>query len=247
MAIEIFNRYEKKYLVGEEVFHALQGKLAERMDLDGHNQSRLTYPICNIYYDTDDSRLIRASLAKPLYKEKLRLRSYGTPTEGNTVYVEIKKKFNGKVNKRRSGMKPQEAREFLSTGRLPIIQPYMNAQVLREVQYMLTRTPLKPAVYLSYERRAFKGEADLRVSFDTDILTRRSDLRLESGAYGEPLLPRGVWLMEIKTAGAIPLWLSRLLAEYGAMPRGFSKYGFEYQKNEARREKQCLSQFSTAI
>lgn len=40
------------------------------------------YTICNIYYDTGDWRLIRKSLEKTVYKEKLRIRSYGVPTGG---------------------------------------------------------------------------------------------------------------------------------------------------------------------
>ncbi|GHU56933.1 molecular chaperone [Clostridia bacterium] len=234
MAIEVFNRYENKYLIGEDAFGGLQCRLSEFMDSDEYSKADFTYPICNIYYDTEDSRLIRESLSKPLYKEKLRLRSYGTPTEGSTVYAEIKKKFNGKVNKRRSGLKLAEAYTFLNTRRLPVLQPYMNAQVLRETQYLLSRMPLKPVVYISYERRAFRNdETDLRVSFDTNILSRRTDLRLESGIYGKPLLSDGKWLMEIKTADTVPLWLSKLLAEYDIKPVSLSKYGVEYQKTLA--------------
>jgi hypothetical protein len=205
------------------------------MKMDSHHRTHFTYPICNIYYDTDDSYLIRTSLSKPVYKEKLRLRSYGTPTDGSTVYVEIKKKYNGLTNKRRSKLKLNEAYDFLSTGKLPIRRPYMNEQVLREIGYMLSRYELKPAAYLSYERRAFHGDADsdVRVSFDTNIVTRRYDLRLETGSYGERLLEVGSWLMEIKTSQAIPIWLTQLLSEYKVYSSRFSKYGAEYQTSLA--------------
>ena len=239
MAIEVFNRYEKKYQISAEIFAELQDRLPAYMNLDAHNAGRLTYTICSIYYDSPDSYLIRNSIAKPIYKEKLRLRSYGTPTAGSTVYAEIKKKFRGLSNKRRSGLKLMEAYDFLSTGNLPIHQPYMNGQVLRELQYLLSQRELHPAVYLSYERRAFFGDgssasgSDLRISFDTGITTRRHDLRLESGSYGESLLPEGRWVMEIKTAQAIPLWLASLLSEYKIYPKGFSKYGAEYKASLA--------------
>ncbi|HCC35497.1 MAG TPA: molecular chaperone [Ruminococcaceae bacterium] len=231
MAIEIFNRYENKYKISEDVFFKLHDQLSDVMQTDDYNKKQFTYPICNVYYDSADSYLIRHSISKPLYKEKLRLRSYGTPGEGSTVYVEIKKKFRGLTNKRRSGLKLNEAYAFLSSGDLPIHRPYMNAQVLREIQYLLCGRELRPAVYLSYERRAFFGDAseDLRISFDTNILSRREDLRLESGIYGENLLPGGVWLMEIKTARAIPIWLTKLLSEYRIYPQSFSKYGAEYK------------------
>ncbi|MDR1820909.1 MAG: polyphosphate polymerase domain-containing protein [Oscillospiraceae bacterium] len=230
MAIEIFNRRENKYLLDEAAFIRISDRLSHVMETDAHNKARFTYPICNIYYDTMDSSLIRASLGKPRYKEKLRLRSYGAPEAGSEVFVEIKKKYCGVVNKRRSAMLLPEAYEFLASGAIPELKPNMNAQVLRETQYMLSRLELFPRTFISYERRALFGTdgSDLRVSFDTRIMTRRDDLRLEAGIYGEPLLRSGQWLMEIKTDGAFPVWLAKLLSELRIYPVSFSKYGAEY-------------------
>jgi hypothetical protein len=233
MAIEVFNRHENKYRLDGDTYAKISARLAEYMEPDGYSRQSGTYAIENIYYDTDDSYLIRTSLAKPAYKEKLRLRAYGSVTPDTKVFLEIKKKYRGVVNKRRSAMFPDEAYRFLATGELPEIKPYMNGQVLKEAQYMLAQRELKPAVYLSYERRAFFGKDDpsLRVSFDTNILTRRGDLKLESGSYGSPLLRDGEWLMEIKAEGALPVWVTKLLAEYGVYPQSFSKYGTEYRQS----------------
>ena len=231
MAIEVFNRHENKYRLSGRTFAEISGAIAERIEVDKYNVGGETYPIFNIYYDTPGNDVIRASLSKPAYKEKLRLRSYGAPTADSTVYVEIKKKALGVVNKRRSGMKLREAYTFLESGAVPDIQPHMNAQALNEAAYILGRMPLAPAALLSYERVAFFGERELRVSFDTNIQTRRYDLRLEYGAYGEQLLGEGEWLMEIKTAGNMPLWLSGLLAKHKAYPASFSKYGAEYKRS----------------
>ena len=62
------------------------------MELDKYNKNGQFYSISNIYYDTDDNRLIRSSIEKPVYKEKLRMRSYGTPNAHDKVFLEIKKK-----------------------------------------------------------------------------------------------------------------------------------------------------------
>jgi hypothetical protein len=163
------------------------------------------------------------------------VRSYGTPERDGKVYVEIKKKFHGLVNKRRSALPLDEAYRFLATGVIPEIREGMNPQVLAEIQYFLQQHDLSPQVFLAYERLAFfgTGEHDLRVSFDTKIITRRTDLRLESGIYGEKLLPDGKWLMEVKTAESIPLWLCRILSEYQIYPVSFSKYGTEYKQSLA--------------
>jgi hypothetical protein len=217
----------------EDVCEKLRRRLADYMEPDQHNKLHGAYAICNLYYDTPDSHLIRNSLAKPVYKEKLRVRSYGTPERDGKVYVEIKKKFHGLVNKRRSALPLDEAYRFLATGVMPEISEGMNPQVLAEIQYFLQQYELRPQVFLSYERLAFfgTGEHDLRVSFDTKIITRRIDLRLESGIYGEKLLPDGKWLMEVKTAESIPLWLCRILSEYQIYPISFSKYGTEYKQS----------------
>lgn len=232
MTIEVFNRYENKYLLGQDVLARLQERLSEYMELDEYNRQHETYTISNLYYDTPDSHLIRTSLQKPRYKEKLRLRAYGVPDADTKVYVEIKKKFRGLVNKRRSGLRLDEADEFLRTGNLPDAQPYQNRQVLREIAYMLEIYDLQPALYLAYDRKAFFGigQHDLRISFDTNIRTRRDELSLTAGEHGTRLLPPGQWLMEIKTAQSIPRWLSAFLTENTIYPVSFSKYGAEYKQ-----------------
>lgn len=232
MAIEVFNRYENKYMLDGDTFRALQGRLSDHMELDAYNRQHETYTITNLYYDTPDSHLIRASLQKPAYKEKLRLRAYGVPDGDAKVYVEIKKKVAGLVNKRRSSLLLDEAYAFLQSRVLPEEQPYQNRQVLREIAYLLEANDLRPALYLAYDRRAYFGigQHDLRVSFDKNIRTRRCDLALEAGDYGDPLLGRDQWLMEIKVARSIPLWLCEFLSEYNIYPTSFSKYGAEYRR-----------------
>ncbi len=232
MAIEVFNRYENKYVVDEKTLTKLQRGLSDYMELDAYNKQHETYTISNIYYDTPDSNLIRTSLAKPRYKEKLRLRAYGVPEGDAMVYVEIKKKFSGIVNKRRSAMRLDEAYAFLQSGNMPETKPYMNSQVLKEIEYVLQQHALVPTLYLSYDRQAYFGigQHDIRVSFDTNIQTRRTNLHLESGMFGRPLLDTGTWLMEIKVAQSIPVWLCHLLSEHKLYPTSFSKYGAEYQQ-----------------
>ncbi len=242
MAIEVFNRYENKYMLDEEMFEKIQKGIADYMEPDPYNKLHGSYTISNIYYDTEDSRLIRNSLSKPKYKEKLRLRAYGVPEMESRVYIEIKKKFRGLVNKRRSALQLDEAYRFIETGILPEAHDGQNRQVLREIAYILQTNELLPALYLAYDRCAYfgQGNEDLRISFDKNIRTRRHDLRLEQGDFGEPLLADGQWLMEVKSAESIPVWLCRLLSEHQIYPISFSKYGTEYKqlvKNEHEEER----------
>ncbi len=232
MAIEVFNRHEQKYLLDTDTFNKVLTVMDSYMRLDKYNADHKPYTISNIYFDTDDNYLIRTSLSKPRYKEKLRLRAYGVPNADSKVFLEIKKKFRGIVNKRRTVLKLSEAYDFVSSGKAPVPEEYMNTQVLKEIEYFLKFYPLKPKVYLAYDRIAYyeKGNMDLRISFDCNIRTRRYDVALEKGDYGEMLLPDGVYLMEIKTSRAMPLWLTEMLAKYDIKRRSFSKYGTEFNQ-----------------
>jgi hypothetical protein len=232
MAIEVFNRYENKYLLDDDAFYQTYSRLLDFMELDDYNKEHPFYSICNLYFDTHDDLLIRKSLAKPKYKEKLRLRSYGVPEENAKGYLELKKKVFGLVNKRRSALRLGEAYEFVRTGIRPELKEYMNRQVLDEIDYFLQRYELVPKVYLAYERKALFciDNRDLRITFDTNIRSRRYDLKLEAGDHGEPLLPTGQWLMEVKAEKTVPMWLSHMLSEQKMFRTSFSKYGNEYRK-----------------
>ena len=230
MAIEVFNRYESKFLIDRGTYDHILNELLKYMELDEYNKTHEFYTISNIYYDTEDNTLIRNSLAKPRYKEKLRLRAYGVPELDSKVYLEIKKKYCGLVNKRRTTIQLKEAYGFVNTGIKPVIKDYMNRQVVNEIEYLLKFYDLEPKLYLAYDRKALfcKENRDLRITFDNRIRTRRYDLRLESGDYGENLLQDGQFLMEIKAANSIPIWLSKLLSENNIFRLSFSKYGKEY-------------------
>ena len=169
MPIEVFNRFEHKYLLDDKTYEKVISVMDKHMDLDKYNQNRKPYTIANIYYDTKDDYLIRKSLSKPVYKEKLRLRSYGVPNTDTKVFLEIKKKYNGIVNKRRTVMTLDEAYEFTRTGKTPVLKEYMNEQVINEITYFLSFYDLSPKLYLAYDRIAYfeQGNPDLRISFDT--------------------------------------------------------------------------------
>lgn len=233
MAIEVFNRYENKYLMDTKLFYDIYNRLLAYMEPDAYNRNDKFYAISNLYYDTDQHTLIRTSLAKPKYREKLRIRAYGVPETGDKVYLELKKKVSGLVNKRRSAMSLEEAYAFAETGRPPAYREGMNRQVIAEIEYFLSRYTLHPMTYLAYDRIALfcKGNRDLRITFDTNIRSRRYDLALEAGDHGEQLMDKGQWLMEVKAEKTIPVWLASLLSELGLYRTSFSKYGNEYKKS----------------
>lgn len=221
----IFKRHEMKYLLTsrqkEQMLEAVRHDM--RPDRYGHACIR------NIYYDTDNFRLIRRSLEKPAYKEKLRVRSYQTAGPEDMIFIELKKKYHSIVYKRRIAMKQQTAEECFRAGApLPV-----RSQIADEIDYFRSYyKPLRPAVFLSYERDAYESAdgSGFRVTFDENIQYRQNDLSLGTEPFGIPLLRPGEALMEIKAADAMPLWMSRQLAAQRIYQTSFSKYGTAYQK-----------------
>lgn len=221
----VFKRYETKYLITPEQKQRLLDAMAPHMDLDKYGRTTIR----NIYFDTDSFLLIRRSIEKPIYKEKLRLRSYVQATPDSPVFVELKKKFNGIVYKRRLAMQESQALDWIRMGG----SAPTDCQIAREIDYFLHfYQGLRPTVFLSYDREAYfcRDGSDFRVTFDDSILCRQQDLSLELPPRGEAILPRGMVLMEIKCSGGIPLWMTRVLTQERIPKTSFSKYGTAYQQ-----------------
>lgn len=220
----VFARKELKYRLTASQDRFLREALAPYVTPDRYGEST----ICNIYYDTPDFRLIRKSIEKPVYKEKLRLRSYGPAGPDDHTFLELKKKYKGIVYKRRICLPEREAMNYLN-GTSPL--PEQN-QIARELDWFLDfYGDLQPAVYLNYDRTAYYSneDPDLRITFDRNICCRTGDLSLQSLPGGRFVIRPGESILEIKAAGAMPLWLTALLTQANAQRTSFSKYGTAYQ------------------
>lgn len=202
---------------------ALLNQIKEFLTKDLFGESTIS----NLYFDTENYHIIRSSIEKPLYKEKLRLRSYGIPTTSSNVFVELKKKVDGTVYKRRLSLPYHDAVSYLA-GNPSDIPP---TQIRKEIDWFLQRYPLSPKAFISYERMAYKGKMDvgLRITFDRNILFRSQLLDLSSGNFGQTLLEPEQVLMEIKMSRPMPLWLTTSLNSLGIFPCSYSKYGNCYK------------------
>lgn len=225
MAQTVFNRVEKKYIMSRDIYDNLRVALSPFMEEDEYGE----HTICNIYYDTPDSLLIRRSIEKPVYKEKLRLRSYGIPSLDSKVFLEVKKKYKKVVNKRRIQLSLKEAYDYLDNG----IRPSKDSQILRELDFFLKRYDLQRGLYLAYDRIALFGKEDndFRVTFDARIRSRKTEMGLECGDHGSLLIPDGYYLMESKVMGSTPLWFTKILSDLQIYPASFSKYGNFYKRD----------------
>ena len=220
----IFQRREIKFLVDSRQRAMLEQAFRGRMVPDPHGEST----ICNVYYDTPDYRLVRTSLEKPVYKEKLRMRSYGRVNGEEAVFLELKKKYDGVVYKRRISLRQRDAAAYMA-GLSPLPE---GSQIGRELDYFRRfYEGLRPAVYLCYDRSAWfsSEDPDFRATFDNNIRWRREDMSLCAPVGGETLLLPSQSLFEVKTADAVPLWLVEALDAGGIRQASFSKYGEAYK------------------
>jgi len=219
----VFKRYELKYLITEDQKERILQAISPYMKPDKYGNTTVR----NIYFDTESYRLIRRSIEKPAYKEKLRLRSYCRATSESTVFAEIKKKYEGVVYKRRIPLPEGAAmRWLLGEDDCPVC-----TQISREIDYFMSLYGhLIPTVFLSYEREAYLDTeaGDFRLTFDSSILCRRTDLSLCAPVFGSPILAEGQVLMELKCSGGIPLWMVEVLSRECIYKTSFSKYGTAY-------------------
>ena len=242
----LFARKEIKYILSEEEYLALKEKISPYVTPDDYGQ----YTICNVYFDNDDFDLIRTSLSKPAFKQKLRVRSYGIPKEDGKVFFEIKKKYKGIVYKRRIKIPYEEFKNYVFEGVVP--KGRENDRTFKEIAEFKKRYRLSPKVYLAYDREAYfaKDDPDFRITFDKNIRSRKENVLFEGGDENYELLKfEGKYIMELKATDAIPLWLVRILNGLGIYKRSFSKYGRVYlaEIQRSRENKSIIRHTDSAI
>ena len=221
---KVFKRHELKYIISLDQMDSLIKIVELYMNEDKYFKSTIR----NIYYDTPNYLLIRTSIEKPEYKEKLRIRSYKTVNKDDEVFVELKKKYKKIVYKRREILPYNSARLFLDKKVRP-----NDLQITKEIEYTLNYYQyLKPTIFLSYDRLAYIGKDDLnfRITLDRNIMWRDYDIDLSKEAYGDLILDQDLVLMEVKTVMGLPRWLLDFLGENNIYKVSFSKYGNVYKE-----------------
>ena len=224
MAITVMKRYELKYLLTAEQTAYLKERLVGHMEPDSYGLTS----IASLYYDTPTYMLIRTSVEKPAFKEKIRLRSYGIATDTSPVFLELKRKAYGIVYKRRVQATVPEAEQFFS-GTLNLDE---NGQIDREITYFRDYYhTLVPASMILYDRTAYcEPDGDLRLTIDRNPRYRVDAFRFDSDPVGKPLLHAGETILELKVQDVIPLWLVQILSDLNIKRGSISKYGESFRR-----------------
>ncbi len=233
MVINVFRRYEKKFLLTKAQLEDILPIIEKHMDLDPFCLNGETYTVRTIYFDTPDHDVIRRSIDQPKFKEKLRLRKYGTCDDpSDEVYLEIKRKYQGVGIKRRVKLTLAEANGLIHEHNIPIKEDYYSRQILGEIGYYLQVYAIVPSVFISYERHAYidRETKMFRLTIDHNIYTRRSNFAFDYRPSGQRLIDDDYRLMEVKVGKAMPLWFAKALSQYKIYLTSFSKYGKEFEK-----------------
>ena len=218
------NRYELKFILNGDRVGRIREKLEGHMQVDRFGLTTIS----SLYFDTPDRRLIRASIENTGFKEKIRLRSYGRATSFSPVFLELKRKAGDTVYKRRISTTIPSSEMFFR--RECDLDDY--GQIGREITAFRDRYgTLVPSCLIIYDRTAyFEPDGDLRLTIDGDPRYRTEDMRLDRSGEGKSLLPDGGAILEVKTQGAIPLWLTSILSDEHIYKSSFSKYGEAYKR-----------------
>jgi hypothetical protein len=240
LALEIFSRYEVKYLIPYNIYEKLVPYLLERMRYDKFGTNGY-YNIVSLYFDSPDKKIYYETRNKLRFRQKLRLRVYEDATIEGPAFLEVKQKYNNVVNKRRTKIKLSDAYHYLQSGTTDFMEGYdlSNPQILKEVHSFKSLYDLDPRIIVSYDRQAFHGlyEEDLRVTFDFNLMCRDDNLRVEDGPQGKHFVDPNLVIMEVKVTHSVPLWLTRLLSEFECKKQSVSKFCTSIDlMEEARRD-----------
>ena len=189
------------------------------------------HTINSLYYDTVNYDLISLARRKPNYREKLRIRCYGTDYVNAPYFLEIKKKVNKVIYKRRVDMNFYQVNDFINHGLLPINNSFSDELTLMEVKRILDNNVF-PSVMVIYDRIALFDNLDpnFRVTFDFNMRWRKDRLNFLHDDSGSIIAPEVDVIMEVKILKSYPLWFSQLLSELKIFPQSFSKFGEVYKR-----------------
>jgi SPX domain protein involved in polyphosphate accumulation len=224
MIKKTFKRVEQKYLLTEEKYLAIQSMIEQYFLQDKYYFSK----IYNLYFDNDNFDSIINSLEKPLYKSKIRLRSYGEAKQDEYLFLEMKQKYEGTVYKRRLNLTLKEFEDYINKG----IFPKKKKQIMKEIDYQIKYHHLHPAIFVAYDRYSYysKDDENFRITFDYNLRGRLKNLKLKDNKDNQPYFEENMYIMEVKSLSGLPLWFSKELSKQQIYPCSFSKVGNIYLK-----------------
>lgn len=228
-AIRAFNRFELKYLVGRDQISAVRQDLADALEPDPHTADG-SYGVWSLYYDTPQLQFYWEKIDGIRFRRKLRIRHYGGPNElasATPVFVEIKQRINRVTQKRRIRLPYLTALDLCERNVVPELDAHHEQVIAGEIASLLGTFDLQPSAITGYRRLAMVGreiDSGLRVTFDTYLRGRTTDLQLDSAVTTPSVLDPSVAIVEVKVNERVPYWLTEKIARHNMQLIRISKY-----------------------
>ncbi len=237
-------RYERKYLVPNEVMDELRQRLMAFVQPDSYalkNEHGIyQYTVRSIYLDSLDMECYHQKESGIQLRRKLRIRGYNQLGNESKVVLEIKRKIGSRIKKHRASLYFNDLGDMLRNARLEdVIITKEKEEALDDARrffFHLKKKQYRPSNLVVYEREAYQGKMDqgVRITFDKDIRSRLSP-KIEM-LYDDRNLKRlfyNHFVLEIKYfTKEMPLWAKSLVQEFKLRNDAISKYtiGFDVSK-----------------
>lgn len=237
-------RLEYKYLVPTALLEPIRAALRPHVYPDplGGRDKPGEYTVRSIYYDTLAFDCYHTKLAGLKVRNKFRIRGYNTPGLDPVVYLEIKKRNSGFIDKHRAPVLRRDLKSLLSSRDIEryVIASAAMPAAHRDAErflYHYVRFALHPAVLVVYDREAVMARLDpsLRITYDTGLrrtLAPSLDDLYDDGRLGPAM--HKTFIFELKFFRcALPGWIRAVIAKF-ALPRmALSKYTICLDTNQS--------------
>ncbi len=234
-------RYEYKYIVPNSKMKQLREMILPFVDVDdfaeaaGDNQ----YTVRSIYFDTPRYDFYFEKVEGIKNRKKVRLRGYDLEHEDNTVFLEIKRKYNIPILKYRAPVTFKDAQEMFR-------EKNINGQILfgdtfpkgaensKRFFYQVFSKNLRPVVLIVYEREAYlsKFDSTVRITFDKNLRSKAYPSIKE--LYDEDKIKAALadhFILEVKFNRSFPGWLNPIVSRFGLKRQSASKYCISMDSN----------------
>lgn len=197
------------------------------------------HELSSLYFDTPDFELMREVQEEGAYQELFRMRTDALLMKESLVAMEIVKQFNGRKSLRSVLIPYVNAQSFLRNYRKHVLKVGVEAQISREIEYLVSGRNLVPKVVISSDRISVVStkKGRLEMDFDFNIRWRTADLDLKKGNVGEFVDPTLNVLMTVKSEGNHPQWFRELVEELNLCESSFSSLMVTYKEQLFRKEK----------
>jgi hypothetical protein len=192
------------------------------------------YRVASIYCENPALQCYFEKVAGLENRFKLRFRFYPDNGQTDPLRLEIKYKLGERIRKGCVDI-PRAGLAGLLSGDFSALDWHGNA-TLNHCYRLIKVDGFRPALRIDYRRRAYYARSDsqVRITLDNDVRAARFEGDLQQTATWN-VAPPGLAILETKSPGYLPFWLTRILQKYNLARSAISKYAAAVDRVAVRR------------